>query len=86
MNSENPICQSCGLPLRNEEDCGTNADNSRNETYCHFCYQNGTFTKPDLTLEKQSERLIEIAVASGMSQTEAEEKAKQLGNLERWKK
>lgn len=80
-----PVCQSCGMPL-NDENRGTDADDSKNEIYCRFCYENGAFTKPDLTLEKQRERLVEMAVASGVSLGDAEKQAQKLGELARWKK
>ena len=37
------ICQSCGMPM-NEEDFGTNADGGANQEYCKYCYQNGRFS------------------------------------------
>ena len=46
------ICQSCGMPLYNEDDFGTNADNSKNEEYCVYCCQKGQFTDPDITMEE----------------------------------
>lgn len=46
----NRICQSCGLSLEQEELFGTNADGSKNDTYCKFCFQNGKFGKNE-TLE-----------------------------------
>ena len=46
------VCQSCGMPLNKEENWGTNADDSKTQEYCRFCFQNGKFTNPDLTMEK----------------------------------
>jgi hypothetical protein len=38
-------CQSCGIPLaKDPEGGGTNADGSRSQDYCSFCYQAGAFT------------------------------------------
>ena len=31
------FCQSCGMPLT-EDVLGTNADGSKNEDYCMYCY------------------------------------------------
>ena len=36
------FCQSCGMPLT-EEVLGTNADGSKNEDYCMYCYKDGKF-------------------------------------------
>ncbi|MCB9334237.1 MAG: zinc ribbon domain-containing protein [Lewinellaceae bacterium] len=49
-------CQSCGMPLkRDPEGGGTNADGSKSVMYCSRCYQNGAFTKPDLTVAEMQE-------------------------------
>lgn len=42
-------CQSCGMPLQ-ERFFGTNADGSRNDEFCTYCFQSGRFTEPDLTI------------------------------------
>jgi hypothetical protein len=43
-------CQSCGMPLsKDPENGGTNADGSKSEMYCSYCYQKGAFTQPDFT-------------------------------------
>jgi len=40
---EGKICQSCGMPLKEEQDFGTNKGRSKNNMYCWFCFQNGKF-------------------------------------------
>ena len=37
------FCQSCGMPLSKDEDCGLNADGSINFDYCKYCYSDGKF-------------------------------------------
>ena len=39
---EQKFCQSCGMPLT-DEILGTNADGSKNEDYCIYCYKDGKF-------------------------------------------
>lgn len=40
----NKFCQSCSMPLsKDPKNGGTNADGSKNEEYCSFCYENGAF-------------------------------------------
>ncbi|MEI7556516.1 zinc ribbon domain-containing protein [Candidatus Chlorohelix sp.] len=46
-------CQSCGMPLaRDPKGGGTNADGSKNSEFCSNCYQNGSYTEPDLTMNQ----------------------------------
>lgn len=33
------------MPLTDASQFGTNADQTQNETYCHFCFRDGTFTQ-----------------------------------------
>ncbi|MCQ2195651.1 MAG: zinc ribbon domain-containing protein [Paludibacteraceae bacterium] len=50
---EQKFCQSCGMPLT-EEILGTNADGTKNEEYCIYCYKDGAFTG-DFTMEQMAE-------------------------------
>lgn len=45
------FCQSCGMPLNVNEDFGNNADNSKNEDYCRYCFADGKFTG-DFTMDE----------------------------------
>ena len=58
---ENKIrCQSCGMPLSADfGNLGTNADGSKTDEYCSFCFQTGEFTNPTQTLEEMIESSIE---------------------------
>lgn len=52
-DKETKICESCGMPL-SEKVLGTNADGSKNEDYCIYCYKDGAFTS-DFTMEQMAE-------------------------------
>ena len=53
-------CQSCGMPLkRDEERGGTEADGSRSAMYCSHCYRQGRFVLPDLTVQQMQQRVRE---------------------------
>ncbi|MDO4462353.1 MAG: zinc ribbon domain-containing protein [Bacteroidia bacterium] len=52
-NEKQTFCQSCGMPL-SAEILGTNADKSKNEEYCIYCYKDGAFTG-DFTMEEMVE-------------------------------
>ena len=53
MKNETKFCQSCGMPL-NDEILGTNADSSKSEDYCIYCYKDGVFTG-DFTMDEMVE-------------------------------
>ncbi|QBO36897.1 hypothetical protein EQG49_10810 [Periweissella cryptocerci] len=44
------FCQSCGMPLQNKADFGTNKDGSFSTEYCSYCYLNGEFVDPNATV------------------------------------
>ena len=50
---EQKFCQSCGMPLT-EDVLGTNADGSKNEEYCVYCYKDGRFLQ-ECTMEEMAE-------------------------------
>lgn len=81
------FCQSCGMPMgETDEMYGNQADGSKSEDYCSYCFQNGAFTS-DMTMEEMIEICIPHVVEANPSMTK--EKAKDmLGNflptLKRW--
>ncbi|MCL2476348.1 zinc ribbon domain-containing protein [Candidatus Bathycorpusculum sp.] len=85
------FCQSCGMPLENQETKGTNKDGNKSEDYCTYCYQNGAFTQNitmDEMIENNLKYLDQWNKNSGQNLT-VEEARKQLKaympNLKRWK-
>ena len=78
-------CQSCTMPLDKEEIMGTELDGSHNHEYCKYCYQNGAFTSPDITMDE-----MEVIVRSQMEkmhipQNIIDMSADMLPHLKRWK-
>ena len=53
------FCQSCGMPLTRNEDCGTNTDGSINFDYCQYCYKDGQFLQ-DCTMEEMIEHCAQF--------------------------
>jgi hypothetical protein len=49
MNTEK-FCQSCSMPLDSKDILGTEKDGSSNLAYCKYCYKDGAFTAPGMTL------------------------------------
>jgi hypothetical protein len=89
MQPEGTYCQSCGMPLSKPEDYGSEANNSPSNKYCTYCYQNGVFTGPEMTLEE----MIEVSAKGwsdqdpNVSLEQARTQMKQfLPYLERWRK
>jgi hypothetical protein len=52
------FCQRCGMPMEKPEDFGTNADGSKNEDYCCYCYDKGAFFYPEATMEQVIESCL----------------------------
>ena len=55
-----PFCQSCAMPMDKKEDFGTDRNGYRINAYCRHCYQSGTFTDPDVTMEQMIDRCVAI--------------------------
>ena len=89
MEKEIHFCQSCGMPLT-DEILGTNADGSKNEEYCIYCFKDGAFTG-DFTMEEMidfcSQFVEQYNKDSGQNLTQDEYKAmlrQYYPNLKRW--
>ncbi len=88
---ESTFCQSCGMPLT--DGCkGTNADGSRNEDYCSYCYAQGRFTN-DFTMSQMIEFCArftdQINAEAGWNLTPEEMKARMRSffpQLKRWRR
>lgn len=83
------ICQSCGMPMSKPEEFGTNADGSKNEEYCCYCWVNGAFDGwcKDMTLEEMIENGIRFVIEAKAAETENEARAmlkESIPKLKRW--
>jgi hypothetical protein len=61
-----PFCQSCGMPLRNAEDFGTGAQGFRINEYCRYCFTDGAFTEPHLTMPQMIDRCVQVMTRRGL--------------------
>ena len=83
---ETIICQSCSMPLSNEEDFGTMKSGCKSDDYCVHCFKDGEFTQ-DITLEQAIAQCAEYADMAGTTREEAFAYATNLfPTLKRWKK
>ena len=90
MEENMKFCQSCGMPLTDQL-LGTNADGSKNEDYCIYCYKDGVFTS-DFTMEEMVEFCAQFVddfnKDSGQNLSREEYKAmlhQYYPNLKRWR-
>ena len=80
------ICQSCGMPIINREQLGTNKDGSINDDYCKYCYNKGEFIDK-VTLEEYIEMCSQYGEQAGMTNEEMKVYCSKLfTTLKRWKK
>ena len=86
------FCQSCGMPMTDDDICGTNADGSINFDYCQFCYRDGKFTQ-DCSMEEMIEHCSQFVdeVNKHMPKPMTREEYKQMMHgyfpmLKRWKR
>ncbi len=65
---------------------GTNADGNPSNMYCSYCYEDGKFLQPDITVQEMQEfvknNLIEMG---GFMKLFAGIFSKRIPKLERWK-
>ena len=90
MEENMKFCQSCGMPLTDQL-LGTNANGSKNEEYCIYCYKDGAFTS-DFTMEEMVEFCAQFVddfnKDSGQNLSREEYKAmlrQYYPNLKRWR-
>lgn len=79
-------CQSCAMPLAEDKDHGTNADGSKSEDYCVYCFKEGAFLSDD-TMEQMIESCVPHMVSDTMTAEQAREQMQQnFPSLKRWAK
>lgn len=61
-----PFCQSCGMPLESPEDLGTIANGFKINDYCLYCFQDGVFTEPEISMMAMIDRCVNIMSERGI--------------------
>lgn len=83
---EQKFCQSCAMPMEGEAVHGTNADGTKNEDYCTYCYQGGAFTG-EMTMQEMIDFCVPHMVEGGHTENEARAMMDQVfPQLKRWAK
>ena len=79
------ICQSCGMPIVNNKQLGTNKDGTINNDYCKYCFDKGEFIDK-VSMEKYIEMCSQFGSQAGMTNEEMKDFCTKLfPTLKRWK-
>ena len=73
------------MPLNEVDLQGTEKDGSKSHEYCIYCYQQGKFINPDMTLEQMRLLVEKIMVERKIPSPIIEAGLKKLPSLNRWK-
>ena len=80
-------CQSCGMPMKKDpQGGGTNADGTKSTMYCSYCYQNGAFFSPEMTVTEMQDLVKGKLKEMGMPGFIAIFFTMGIPKLARWKK
>lgn len=87
MEKSKNVCQSCGMPLEKAEHLGSNADGSVCKDYCVYCYKDGKFTNPNISMQGMIDYCVQyLTTKEKMNKEDAQ---KYMGDtipkLKRWK-
>ncbi|PWK20784.1 zinc ribbon domain-containing protein [Xanthomarina spongicola] len=81
------ICQSCAMPLKKDPKGGsTNADGTKNNMYCSYCFEDGKFLQPDISAQQMQVFVKDKLKSMGFPGFLAGFFTKGIPKLERWKK
>nr|WP_259548674.1 zinc ribbon domain-containing protein [Heyndrickxia oleronia] len=81
------FCQSCGMPMKESSVFGTELTGEKNKEFCLYCYENGEFKQPNMTMEEMIQFCIPFMVEEGMKEDEALTiLQKSMPYLKRWRK
>ncbi|MCL2797907.1 MAG: helix-turn-helix domain-containing protein [Firmicutes bacterium] len=91
LGVENPVCQSCGMPLKSVDELGAEADGGVSADYCRYCYPAGAFSR-EVSVEEMVETNLQFLqhfnAESGTNYSEAEARGilkQYLPTLKRWR-
>ena len=73
------------MPLTDPELQGTEKDGSKSKEYCKYCYQNGAFTHPGISLEEMISSMISKMEKDKIPEDIIETALGRLSHLKRWK-
>ncbi len=83
MNMQN-FCQSCSMPLDNDQVKGTEKDGSLSNEYCKYCYENGAFTTPGMSMKEMETIVVSEMKKKAIPQNIIDMAVNSLPYLKRW--
>ena len=78
------FCQSCSMPLDDPAMPGKEKDGSKSQEYCKYCYQEGAFTNPGMTLEEMEKVVKTQMKKMNIAQDTIDLAMNSLPGLKRW--
>lgn len=78
------ICESCSMPISSAELQGTEKDGSKNKEYCFYCYQQGAFVNPTMSLKEMTDLVVRKMEQFHMKTHDIDTAVKSLPYLKRW--
>lgn len=79
------ICQSCGMPLRNDKNGpALEKDGTTSDIYCSNCYKEGEFTCPNCTTEDMMKKNEKIMKEMHLPKFLIKAFNKKIPKLDRW--
>lgn len=79
------FCQSCSMPIDDPGLQGTEKDGSKSHEYCMYCYQQGAFINPAMTLKEMTSMVKQQMEIRKIDQRITDMAVSSLPGLKRWR-
>jgi len=80
------FCQSCSMPIDQPILAGTEKDGTKSNEYCVYCYRDGAFLNPGMTLDEMKKLVREQMEIRKMDEFIIHRAVSSLPMLKRWRK
>lgn len=78
-------CQSCAMPLKKDDERGTEINLEKSNMYCKHCYEGGEFTQNNITVNEMKQFVKNKCIEMGFPKFLAGMFVKNIHKFERWK-
>ncbi|MBK9737501.1 MAG: zinc ribbon domain-containing protein [Saprospiraceae bacterium] len=79
------LCQSCSMPLDNDELKGSEKNGSKSNEFCIYCYEKGVFKNPSISLAGMKDMVKSQMVKMNLPEQQIKAAVAELPKLARWK-